>query len=265
MCILQVTLSGAVEGKAVWPKHLKPVAWHDDADRVRMKLGLYHKIDEVHDGMVEYRDISVQGPNGEFSKTLSRNRFRFVVAVQALTRQKLRFIGTIYRNCQGTLFAVIVLVPRPFWNAWWLPSDVFLANAYFCFLGKQERKTRRRDVCVHPGKSLKTAERMYVSLFPPNRGERSVVVPSRKPSHAFDVVSRLSGRSRVAGVLHHRMDSRYISTGSVPSLAWRERLRSVLDFVSAFLKIKSRNHRRNLTAFETGLRGLKTVFPATVV
>lgn len=62
---LQVTLSGAVEGKAVWPKHLKPVAWHDDADRVRMKLGLYHKTDEVHDGMVEYRDISIQGPNGE--------------------------------------------------------------------------------------------------------------------------------------------------------------------------------------------------------
>lgn len=49
----------------MWPKHLKPVAWHDDADRVRMKLGLYHKIDEVHDGMVEYRDISIQGPNGE--------------------------------------------------------------------------------------------------------------------------------------------------------------------------------------------------------
>lgn len=62
----QVTLSGAVEGKAVWPSHLKPVAWHEDADRVRMKLGLYHKIDEVHDGMVEYRDISIQGPNGKF-------------------------------------------------------------------------------------------------------------------------------------------------------------------------------------------------------
>eukprot|EP00752_Nemacystus_decipiens_P001582 g1543.t1 len=61
---MEVTLSGAVEGKAVWPKHLKPVAWHKDADRVRMKLGLYHKIDEVHDGMVEYRDISIQGPNG---------------------------------------------------------------------------------------------------------------------------------------------------------------------------------------------------------
>lgn len=81
----QVTLSGAVEGKAVWPKHLKPVAWHDDADRVRMKLGLYHKIDEVHDGMVEYRDISIQGPNGEpFFRCINslRNHLASVVAPQ---------------------------------------------------------------------------------------------------------------------------------------------------------------------------------------
>lgn len=31
---------------------------------VRMKLGLYHKIHEVADGEVEYRDISIEGPNG---------------------------------------------------------------------------------------------------------------------------------------------------------------------------------------------------------
>ena len=38
----QVELSGAVKGKAVWPKHLNPVAWHRDSEMVRMKLGLYH-------------------------------------------------------------------------------------------------------------------------------------------------------------------------------------------------------------------------------
>ena len=61
----QVTLSGAVEGKAVWPQDVEPVAWHEDANTVRMKLGLYHKTDLVHDGEVEYRDISIEGPNGE--------------------------------------------------------------------------------------------------------------------------------------------------------------------------------------------------------
>ncbi|CBJ49107.1 conserved unknown protein [Ectocarpus siliculosus] len=60
----EVRLSGAVEGRAVWPSNLKPVAWHRDADRVRMKLGLYHKTDQVYDGKVEYRDISIEGPNG---------------------------------------------------------------------------------------------------------------------------------------------------------------------------------------------------------
>ncbi|CAM9650390.1 unnamed protein product [Ectocarpus fasciculatus] len=59
-----VRLSGAVEGRAVWPSNLKPVAWHRDADRVRMKLGLYHKTNQVYDGKVEYRDISIEGPNG---------------------------------------------------------------------------------------------------------------------------------------------------------------------------------------------------------
>lgn len=62
----QVELSGAVSGKAVWPKHLKPVAWHKDAEMVRMKLGLYHKADEVADGEVEYRNIMIKGPNGEY-------------------------------------------------------------------------------------------------------------------------------------------------------------------------------------------------------
>ena len=57
-------LSGAVSGKAVWPKNLKPVAWHKDAEMVRMKLGLYHKTNEVADGEVEYRDIMIKGPNG---------------------------------------------------------------------------------------------------------------------------------------------------------------------------------------------------------
>ena len=49
----------------MWPKHLKPVAWHRDADRVRMKLGLYHKKKKVADGEVEYKNISIEGPNGE--------------------------------------------------------------------------------------------------------------------------------------------------------------------------------------------------------
>lgn len=60
----QVTLSGAVEGKAEWPKKLKPVAWHSDAEMVRMKLGLYHSKDNVADGEVEYKNISIEGPAG---------------------------------------------------------------------------------------------------------------------------------------------------------------------------------------------------------
>eukprot|EP00903_Cladosiphon_okamuranus_P018095 g16653.t1 len=61
---MEVNISGAVNGKAVWPSHLKPVAWHRDSEMVRMKLGLYHAPDKVHDGEVEYRDISIEGPNG---------------------------------------------------------------------------------------------------------------------------------------------------------------------------------------------------------
>eukprot|EP00752_Nemacystus_decipiens_P010979 g9756.t1 len=61
---MEVNISGAVNGKAVWPSHLKPIAWHRDSEMVRMKLGLYHSINNVHDGEVEYRDISIEGPNG---------------------------------------------------------------------------------------------------------------------------------------------------------------------------------------------------------
>lgn len=53
-----------MSGKAVWPSHLKPVAWHRDAERARLKLGLYHSIHNVADGEVEYKNISVEGPNG---------------------------------------------------------------------------------------------------------------------------------------------------------------------------------------------------------
>ena len=60
-----MSLTGAVEGTAVWPKALTPVAWHNDAEKVRMKLGLYHEEDEVADGEVEYRSISIEGPNGK--------------------------------------------------------------------------------------------------------------------------------------------------------------------------------------------------------
>ena len=61
---LQIELSGAVEGKAVWPSDLEPVAWHRDAYWVRLKLGLYHSAGNVADGEVEYKDVSVEGPNG---------------------------------------------------------------------------------------------------------------------------------------------------------------------------------------------------------
>ncbi|CAB1105416.1 unnamed protein product [Ectocarpus sp. CCAP 1310/34] len=59
-----VNISGAVSGTAVWPSDLKPVAWHRDSEMVRMKLGLYHSIHNVHDQEVIYQDISIEGPNG---------------------------------------------------------------------------------------------------------------------------------------------------------------------------------------------------------
>ncbi|CBN74037.1 conserved unknown protein [Ectocarpus siliculosus] len=61
---MEVNISGAVSGKAVWPSDLKPVAWHRDSEMVRMKLGLYHSIHNVHDQEVIYQDISIEGPNG---------------------------------------------------------------------------------------------------------------------------------------------------------------------------------------------------------
>eukprot|EP00904_Undaria_pinnatifida_P008919 jgi/Undpi1/5157/HiC_scaffold_19.g08508.m1 len=61
---MEVEISGAVKGKAVWPSKLGPVAWHRDAEMARLKLGLYHSKDNVADGEVEFRKISIEGPNG---------------------------------------------------------------------------------------------------------------------------------------------------------------------------------------------------------
>lgn len=47
-------ISGAVSGKATWPSDLKPVAWHNGGDMVRMKLGLYHSTNNVADGEVSH-------------------------------------------------------------------------------------------------------------------------------------------------------------------------------------------------------------------
>lgn len=38
----KVNISGAVNGQAVWPSNLKPIAWHRASEMVKMKLGLYH-------------------------------------------------------------------------------------------------------------------------------------------------------------------------------------------------------------------------------
>lgn len=51
-------LSGAVKGHAVWPQDLEPVAWHRDAEMVRMKLGLYHSRGNVADGEVSVSTLS---------------------------------------------------------------------------------------------------------------------------------------------------------------------------------------------------------------
>ncbi|CAM9466102.1 unnamed protein product [Ascophyllum nodosum] len=61
---MQVDFSGAVEGTAIWPSSYTPVAWQDDADMMNFRLGLYHKKNEVGDGEVEYKNISIEGPNG---------------------------------------------------------------------------------------------------------------------------------------------------------------------------------------------------------
>ena len=84
-------MSGAVEGKAVWPQDVKPVAWHEDANTVRMKLGLYHKTDLVHDGEVEYRDISIKGPNGELSIRDPSNCWKYLFCF--VSEQQPRALG----------------------------------------------------------------------------------------------------------------------------------------------------------------------------
>lgn len=44
---MKVSLSGAVKGTAIWPESQVPVAWQNDADMMRLRLGLYHKKNEV--------------------------------------------------------------------------------------------------------------------------------------------------------------------------------------------------------------------------
>ncbi|CAM9098334.1 unnamed protein product [Scytosiphon promiscuus] len=61
---MKVNFSGAVTGQAVWSSSLKPVAWHNDADTMMLKLGLYHVRIKVADGEVEYKNISIEGPTG---------------------------------------------------------------------------------------------------------------------------------------------------------------------------------------------------------
>ncbi|CAM9093516.1 unnamed protein product [Pylaiella littoralis] len=61
---MEVSFSGAVSGKAEWPSNYKPVAWNDDADTIMLKLGLYHTKNKVADAEVEYKNISIDGPNG---------------------------------------------------------------------------------------------------------------------------------------------------------------------------------------------------------
>lgn len=39
---VKVNVSGAVDGRAVWPSSYKPVAWNNDADTIMLKLGIYH-------------------------------------------------------------------------------------------------------------------------------------------------------------------------------------------------------------------------------
>ncbi|CAM9124123.1 unnamed protein product [Hapterophycus canaliculatus] len=61
---MEVNFSGAVSGRAVWPSSVKPVAWHDGADSMMFKLGLYHIKNKVADAEVEYKNISIEGPTG---------------------------------------------------------------------------------------------------------------------------------------------------------------------------------------------------------
>ncbi|CAN0313276.1 unnamed protein product [Ectocarpus sp. 6 AP-2014] len=61
---MEVKFAGGVSGKFVWPKDKTPVAWNNKGKMARMKLGLYHKEEQVGDGEVEIRDVSIEGPNG---------------------------------------------------------------------------------------------------------------------------------------------------------------------------------------------------------
>lgn len=58
--VVKVNFSGAVRGKAVWPSSYQPVAWHNDADKVMFKLGLYHIKNKV--GSCCYCEDSRRGP-----------------------------------------------------------------------------------------------------------------------------------------------------------------------------------------------------------
>ncbi|CAM9214400.1 unnamed protein product [Choristocarpus tenellus] len=61
---MEVKLSGAISGSYSWPSDERPVAWsNEESDSVRLKLGLYHSTDNVGDGKVDYKDISVVGPD----------------------------------------------------------------------------------------------------------------------------------------------------------------------------------------------------------
>lgn len=62
MC--KVEFAGGVSGKFVWPEDKTPIAWNNKGKMARMKLGLYHKEEQVGDGEVEIRDVSIEGPNG---------------------------------------------------------------------------------------------------------------------------------------------------------------------------------------------------------
>lgn len=89
----QAKLSGAVESTAVWPSHLQPVAWHSGSDMVRAEVSLYHKTNTVHDGEVEYRRISVSGPNGKrLHGALSVDFFREIIFRRLIALSSLQFV-----------------------------------------------------------------------------------------------------------------------------------------------------------------------------
>lgn len=75
-----MTISGAVKGKAVWPSKMKPVAWNNDGNMARMKLGVYHSTHNVAHGEAEYKDISIEGPNGiiRTSPTVAKSASRAI-------------------------------------------------------------------------------------------------------------------------------------------------------------------------------------------